>query len=569
MQKIEIKIEGMTCAGCARRVTEALERVPAVEAAHVGDWQRGRAEATLREDIDAAELVGAVEGAGYGAAVNAVRSEKADTPVPVEDGEAPEGDGEGPGADVYDLIVVGGGSAAFAAAIKTSELGGRAAIVNAGPAAGGLPIGGTCVNVGCVPSKTMIRAGEAVHRAQDTSFDGISVSGEVTDFGAVTRQTQALVGDLRQGKYVNVVKDDPNITIVQGRARLASATAVEVADRTLRAKNILIATGARTYVPEIPGLQDVDHLTNEDLYWQEERPEHLIVLGGRYIALENAQAFARLGSRVTILQRSPRILPTEAADVTDALTGYLRAEGIDVRTGVTTQAVRWEGGEVVAEVLTGGEAETIRGSHLFLATGRQANTEDLGLEALGIETDRRGFLQVDETLRTSVPTIFGAGDVLGEEMFVYTAAYEGSLAAQNARQGEHRARDYTALPWAVFTDPQVAGVGLDEVQAAEAGIDFEVSRLPLDQVPRSVVARDTRGFIKLLRDRETDRLVGARILTPEGAELLMEVTLAIKYGITVRDLTETFHPYLTLSEGIKLAAITFGKDVKKLSCCAA
>jgi mercuric reductase len=172
-------------------------------------------------------------------------------------------------------------------------------------------------------------------------------------------------------------------------------------------------------------------------------------------------------------------------------------------------------------------------------------------------------------LRTTAPTIFGAGDVLGEEMFVYTAAYEGSLAAQNAVQGDHRRRDYTALPWVVFTDPQVAGVGLDETQAAEAGIDFDISKLPLGEVSRSLAARDTRGFIKLIRDRATDRLIGARILAPEGAELLMEVTLAIKHGITVRELTETFHPYLTLSEGIKLAAITFDKDVKKLSCCAA
>ncbi len=467
-----------------------------------------------------------------------------------------------------DLVVVGGGSAAFAAAVKVSELGGRAAIVHAGPNAGGLPIGGTCVNVGCIPSKTMIRAGEAVHRARATPFDGMRLAGEVTDFGAVTRQTQALVEDLRQSKYVDVVADDPRMEMVEGRARLASATTIEVEGRTLRAKSILIATGARTYVPDIPGLREVDYLTNEELYRLGKRPEHLLVLGGRYVALENAQAFARLGSRVTILQRSPRILPTEASDLTDALTGFLRDEGIDVRTGVTTNDVRREGEEIVVDVLIDGMAEAVRGSHLLLATGRQANTEDLNLAALGIETKQRGFLKVDESLRATVPTVFGAGDVLGEHMFVYTAAYEGSLAAQNAFQQVHLKRDYAALPWVVFTDPQVAGVGLDERQAATAGIDFEVSKLPLDQVPRSLAARDTRGFIKLIRDRGSDRLVGARILATEGAELLMEATLAIRHGITIRDLAETFHPYLTLSEGIKIAAIAFGKDVKKLSCCA-
>ncbi len=479
-----------------------------------------------------------------------------------------ERDGKTPGADMYDLVVVGGGSAAFAAALKVSELDRRAAIVNAGLSDGGLPIGGTCVNVGCIPSKTMIRAAEAVHRARATPFDGVRVAGDVTDFGAVTRQTQALVDELRQSKYVDVIRDDPRVEVVKGRARLASTAIVEIDGRTLHAANILIATGARTHVPDIPGIRNVDYLTNEELYRLEERPMHLLVLGGRYIALESAQAFGRLGSRVTVLQRSPRILPTEAADLTDALSGYLRAEGIDIRTGVTTKSVRREAGEIVVDVLIDGEPETVRGSHLLLATGRQANTEMLSLGALGIETDRRGFLKVDESLRTSVPTVFGAGDVLGEHMFVYTAAYEGSLAAENAVRNYHLKRDYSALPWVIFTDPQVAGVGLDERQAAEAGVDFDVAKLPLDQVPRSLAARDTRGFIKFIRDRETDRLVGARILAPEGAELLMEATLAIKHGITVRELTETFHPYLTLSEGIKIAAITFSKDAKKLSCCA-
>ena len=559
---IDLTIEGMTCTRCAKHVSEALDRLPAVVSAHVGDWRRGRAEVELAEDIDPAELVGAVEGAGYRAAVQTERSTE-------QGGSSSEPGGSAPGSDAYDLVIVGGGSAAFAAAVKTSELGGRAVIVNAGPEAEGLPVGGTCVNVGCVPSKTMIRAAEAVHRAQRTAFEGLCVSGEVTDFSAVTRQTQALVQDLRRHKYMDVVKDDSNITLIEGRARLRSAQVVEVGDRTLRAKKVLIATGARTFVPDIPGLEETGYLTNEELYRLEERPEHLIVLGGRYVALENAQAFARLGSRVTMLQRSPRILPTEEADVTDALTGYLREDGIDIRTGVTTKAVRRENGGIAVDVLIDGEQEIVRGSHLFLATGRRANTEGLGLEALGIETVRHGFLRVDETLRTNVPTVFGAGDVLGEQMFVYTAAYEGSLAAQNAVQNFHLRRDYAALPWVVFTDPQVAGVGLDERQAAEAGIDFEVAKLPLYEVPRSLAARDTRGFIKLIRDRETDRLVGARILAPEGSELLMEAALAMKYGITTEELAGLFHPYLTLSEGIKLAALTFRKDIGKLSCCAA
>ncbi|MFQ5569523.1 MAG: mercury(II) reductase [Rhodothermales bacterium] len=554
---LELDIEGMTCGSCARHATEALEAVPGVEQARIDDWRTGRATVRGTNGIDHDGLVSAIARAGYQARVLAERPAQPHHPVP------PSSE-SGDSAGVYDLVVIGGGSASFAAAIKASELGGRVAIVN-----DGLPIGGTCVNVGCVPSKTMIRAAEAHHRSAHHSFEGITSQSEVTDFAAVTRQTQALVAELRQKKYVDVVADDPNITIIQGRASLASEHLVEVNGQRLNAKNILIATGARTFVPDIPGLDEVGYLTNETVYRLEEQLEHLIVLGGRYIALENAQLFARLGSKVTVLQRSARILPTEAADMTDALTGYLSEEGIDVRTGVAIDSVRHEGDEVVVETRIDGTVHTFRGSHLLLATGRQGNTEGLGLEALGIRTDQRGYLPVDETLRTAVPTIFGAGDVLGEQQFVYTAAYEGNLAAANALGRDFARRDYRALPWVVFTDPQVAGVGMDETQAETTGIDFEVSKLNLDQVPRAIAARDTRGFIKLLRDRTTDRLIGARILAPEGSELLMEVALAIKYGITIQELVAQFHPYLTLSEGIKLAAITFGKDIKKLSCCAA
>lgn len=592
---IQLSIEGMTCDRCATRVTEALERVPGVASAHVPGWQSGRAEVEIEGDVGATELVGAVEGAGYRANIQTTQAPGEGEPDSgaVEGYGAPLGgaaqrdhedqrvssssprarsgsSAEGVGPDAYDLVVIGGGSAAFAAAIKTSELGGQAVIVNAGPETGGLPTGGTCVNVGCVPSKATIRAAEAVHRAQRVPFDGVRTSGEVADFGAVMRQVQALVGSLRQEKYVDVVKDDPNVTLIKGRARLSDAHTVEVGGGpTLRARNVLVATGARTFVPAIPGLEDADYLTNEDLYRLEERPDHLVVLGGRFVSLENAQAFARLGTRVTVLQRSERILPDEAGDLTDALTGFLRDDGVDVRTGVMTRAVRREGDDIVVEITVGGRKDEVRGSHFFLATGRRGNTEGLGLEALGIRTDRRGFLAVDQTLRTAVPTVFGAGDVLGDKMFVYTAAYEGSLAAQNARQGFHLRRDYAALPWVVFTDPQVAGVGLDERQAAESGIDADVATLPLSQVPRSVAARDTRGFVRLVRDRQTDRIVGARVLAPEGAELLMEVALAIRYGITAQQLSEAFHPYLTLSEAIKLAALAFRKDIGKLSCCAA
>jgi len=463
------------------------------------------------------------------------------------------------------LLIVGGGGAAFAAALKASGLGARATIIN-----DGLPMGGTCVNVGCVPSKTLLRAAEALHRAQAPgAFAGIKTMGKLTDFGAVMRQKRELVEALRQAKYADVIGDDPNIRFVHGRGRLIDARTVEVNGERLSGDAVLLCTGARPAVPEIPGLANVPFLTNESAFELAELPESLLVLGGRYIALECAQIFSRLGSRVTVLQRSARILPTESSTLTDELTAQMKAEGLGIVTGVAIQRVFTEGAGIAVEAVVDGKREIFHASRLLVATGRTPNSDGLGLEKAGVKVDAQGFISADVHLATTVPGIYAAGDVIGEPMFVYSAAYEGALAAENALTGASRQRDYTALSWVVFTDPQVAGVGLDLAQAIAAGHDAEASTLPLSQVPRAIAARDTRGFIQLIRDRKTDRLLGARILAPEGGELLMEAALAIRHGITVRELVAAFHPYLTLSEGIKLAALSFGKDVKKLSCCAA
>jgi len=414
----------------------------------------------------------------------------------------------------------------------------------------------------------MIRAAEAHHRSANHNFDGIESESHVSDFGAIARQTQELVNEMRQKKYLDVVADDPNITIIDGKASIRDSHSVQAGGCIYDAKNILIATGASTFVPPIPGINDVSYLTNDTLYSLSKLPKKLIVLGGGFIALENAQMFARLGADVTILQRSEQLLKSESEDISSALGEFLKGDGVDVKTGVTVETVRTVSGSIQVDFLISDVMSTIEGTHILIATGRKGNTNGLGLNKLGIETDNEGFLVVDETLRTNDANIFGAGDVIGEHQFVYAAAYEGSLSAENALQTIRNERDYSALPWVVFTDPQLAGVGIDEQDAEQAGIDYEVTRLDLKHVPRALAARDTRGFIKLIRDTKTDLLLGARILAPEGSELLMEVALAIKYGITVEQIKSTFHPYLTLSEGIKLAAISFGKDVEKLSCCA-
>jgi len=460
-----------------------------------------------------------------------------------------------------DLIIIGGGSAAFAGALKGVELGAAVAMINDGL------IGGTCVNVGCVPSKTLIRAAEAHHRTFH-DFNGIKTQSKLIDYKAVIAQKDQLVGDLRQKKYIDIIKGRSEVEYIAGRASMIDAHTVEVQGRKIQGGKILIATGSAPHIPPIPCLAEAGVMTSTEAFAMTELPEKLIVLGGRYIALEIAQMFSRLGSEVTILQRSPRILPDEAPELTEALTDYLTEEGITIQTNVALKSARREGNEIILSTEINGSNHTFHSPHVIASMGRRANTNHLGFENIGVKVRQNREMEVGETLESTVNGIFGAGDVIGAPQFVYTAAYEGSLAVENALMGQRKKRDYRALPWVIFTDPQVAGVGLNEQQAILAGIDAHAVTLSMGQVPRALAARDMRGLITLIRDRGTDQLVGGRILAPEGGELTMEISLAIKYGITATELAETLHPYLTSSEAIKLAALTFRKPVDQLSCCA-
>jgi mercuric reductase len=544
IQTLKLKISGMTCEHCAKTIEKRVSEFEGVISKLVSFSEKKGEFQFDSEKISASDIINAINSTEQYRVVGIIK----------------DGDDE---QTQYNLIIIGGGSAAFSAAIKASELGKKVLMINEG-----LPIGGTCVNVGCVPSKTLIRTAEQVHIANHPNFSGIKPVNNKIDFKEIIRQKTELVERLRQHKYIDVLKDDSNVTILKSFAKLIDKNTVEADNKKFTAENILIATGSSTYIPDLPGLNETGYLTNETLYELEELPEHLIVIGGRYIALENAQLFARLGSKVTVLQRSNKILPDEMPDITETLKEYLEEEGIKIKTGVKIKSIDKKNGKITINAFVKDEDEVIEGTHIFIATGRKGNTKGLGLEELGIELHKNSFIKTNEFLQTSIPNIYAAGDVTGEYLFVYAAAYEGSLAVQNMFSENKTQKDYSVFPWVIFTDPQVAGVGMDENLAYENKIDYEVSTIQLKDVPRSLAARNTKGFIKLIRNKQTDKLIGARILASEGSELLMEVSLAIKYGITVNELKQMFHPYLTLSEGIKLAAISFEKDVSKLSCCA-
>ncbi len=465
----------------------------------------------------------------------------------------------------FDLVVVGHGAAAFAATIKASELGVRVAMVgrNATP---GTVIGGTCVNVGCVPSKRLLAAGEA-YRYPNRNFDTVQIGDRSIDFGETVREKEALVRMLRLQKYVEVVKNLPNVTYYNEKASFLSEGELRAGRRTLRAKSFVIATGASTKVPRIDGIEDAGYLTNEEALSNKRRPESMVVIGGGPLGLEFAQMYSHLGTMIVLLQRRDRILPREEPEISEALRKYLEAEGMEILTNAEVRSVGKKGPYKVVEARVDNETRTLRSEALLVATGRQPNTSDLNLAVAGVETDGEGFVVVDDETRTSNPRIYAAGDVCGEPMLETTAAKEGAIAAENALTGSHKKIDYDSVPHAVFTYPQVASVGLTDQRAIELGYKCSCKTLYFDAVPKALIMNDTRGLIKMVVDAETKRVLGVHILAPYAADLIHAPVFAVKKRLTIDDLIDTVFNFPTLSESIKLVAQTFYKDVTKLSCC--
>ena len=349
---------------------------------------------------------------------------------------------------------------------------------------------------------------------------------------------------------------------------------MQVGEQEVRASKIVIATGTSPAVPPIPGLADADAdaLDSTTAMELKELPSSMVVIGGGAIGLELGQAFARFGVRVIVLEALERLVPNEDPEISEVLTSSLRAEGLEIHTGVRVTDVARNGEGLIVRVTNGSLSGEIPTERVLVSTGREPNTIDLGLEAAGVETDEKGFVRVDDYMRTSNPNIFAAGDVTGGPGYVYVAAYTGGLAAQAALaevSGEEPiSADLSATPRVTFTDPQVAAVGMTEEEARAAGLTPKVTSLSVDHLPRAVVSQRRAGIIKLIADAKTDVLLGAHIVAPNAGDIIGEAVLAIRFGLRVQEIVSTMHPYLTWSEGIKLAGQTFTKDVAKLSCCA-
>lgn len=470
-------------------------------------------------------------------------------------------DGNAPPENLH-IAVIGSGGAAMAGALKAAEQGARVTLIERAT------IGGTCVNVGCVPSKIMIRAAHIAHLRRQSPFDaGLPPAPPSILRERLLAQQQARVEALRGAKYEDILEDNQAISVLHGEARFKDGRTVLVdtgdAERAVRFDRCLIATGARPALPPLAGLGATPYWTSTEALASSTIPARLAVIGSSAVALELAQAFARLGSQVTILARRT-LLTREDPAIGEALAVVFREEGIEVLEHTQASRVAHTGDEFV---LTVGRSE-VRADRLLVATGRTPNTGTLALEHAGVALDAGGAIVVDRAMRTSARDIYAAGDCTDQPQYVYVAAAAGTRAAVNMTGGD-AALDLSTMARVVFTDPQVATVGLSETEAQLQGIESDARTLTLDDVPRALANFDTRGFIKLVVEQGSGRLIGAQAVAAEAGELIQSAALAMRARMTAQDLADQLFPYLTMVEGLKLAAQTFTKDVRQLSCCAA
>lgn len=572
--KVELKVAGMTCLECAQNIEKALLSVRGVEQAEVS-YPTKRGTVIASDQVELGELLAAVERTGYQAEI--VPGDGATTEPtgsPATDSGTDQGRLVEPtrpaaltadGFD-FDLLIIGSGGAGMAAAIRASELGATAAVVERADV-----VGGTCVNVGCIPSKYLIEAAHHLHTTR-TSFPGITPCEPQVAWLEVMRRKREIVDSLRQEKYLSVLDGYEGVDLLRGQAELLGGGRVRTGGREVSARKIVIATGTRPAMPPIPGLQESGALDSTTAMEIKALPQSIIVIGGGTIGLELGQAFARFGVHVIVVEAMNRILPNEDPDISAALEAALRGEGIEVHTGVRIAGAERSEDGYTLHVQDGSLRGTLKAEHVLVATGRRPNTEGLGLETSGVQTDERGFIVVDEQMRTSNPHVFAAGDVVGGPGFVYVAALGGGIAAQAALSEITREEpipiNLAATPRVTFTDPQVASVGMTEEEARAAGLSPKVTSLALEHLPRAIVSGQTSGLVKLVADVASDRLLGAHIVCANAGDVIGEAVLAVRFGLQVQEVVSTLHPYLTWTEGLKLAAQTFTKDVAKLSCCA-
>ncbi len=476
----------------------------------------------------------------------------------------------------YDLLILGSGSTAFAAAIAANELGKTAVMTEL------RTVGGTCVNRSCLPSKNLIEAARLLHDARKPRYPGLTGQALGLDFGRLIAQKDAVIAGYREKKYLSIFDPGGRVAIEHGRVRFRDPHTVEVegpeGTKQITGGQVLVALGSAPVIPEIAGLQDVPYLTSDLLTSGEdleltELPESLIVIGGGYIAVELGQMFSRFGSQVTILERGERLLRAYEPEIGLALADILGEEGLTVHTGAQVIRVRRDRVGVVVTALVNGQQREISAARLLVTTGRRPNTTNVGLQEAGVRLDAVGAVIVDDYLRTSVPHIWAAGDVIGtqrdSQMATPVGARDGGIVAHNALSEKALRRvDHRVIPRAVFTDPQIGVVGMTDEEAVAAGHRCWCNTVPMELVPRAGAIRDTRGVIKMVADADTHEVLGVSMLGAQAAEVIHEAAMGMRFHATIDDFIDLLHVYPTMAKALKIVAISRYKDPTRLSCCA-
>jgi pyruvate/2-oxoglutarate dehydrogenase complex dihydrolipoamide dehydrogenase (E3) component/uncharacterized membrane protein YdjX (TVP38/TMEM64 family) len=455
------------------------------------------------------------------------------------------------------MVVIGAGSAGLVAALIAATVRARVTLIERHR------MGGDCLNTGCVPSKALIRSARIADYLRRAPEFGLQAASVGVDFRQVMERVQAVVKTIEPHDSVERFTS-LGVDCVHGDARILSPWEVEVEGRRISARHIVIATGARPRVPELPGLAELDYLTSDTVWEIRERPGRLLVIGGGPIGCELAQAFQRLGSQVTLVTHASRIMPREDADVAEAVLTGFRSGGMVVHTDWEPRSFRREAGAQYASFHTAEGPRELVFDRLLLAVGRDANVEGLGLEALGITLTSAGTVAVDEYLRTPIPTIYACGDVAGPYLFTHMASHQAWYAAVNALFGRFRRFkvDYSIVPWATFTDPEVARVGLNEDEARARGVAVEITRYDIGDLDRAIADGEARGFLKVLTASGSDRILGVTIVGYHAAELLPEFVLAMKHGLGLGKILATIHVYPTLGESSRFLASEWRKARK-------
>ena len=444
-------------------------------------------------------------------------------------------------AERFDAVIVGGGQAGPSLAVRLAGAGQRVALVER------RHLGGTCINTGCRPTKALIASARVAAMARRAADYGVGTGRVTVDMAAVHARVAGIVADGRRG-LEDWLGGTPGVTLVTGHARLTGPATLRIGDRELSAERIFLNVGARPARPDLPGVDDVPTLDNETLLALDTLPRHLVVVGGGYIGLEFAQAFRRLGAAVTVVEKGPRLIGREDADVSEAIRGILEADGVTVRTG--SECIRFapDRGDVQVGLSCEDGAPEATGSHVLLAMGRRPNTDDLGLDAAGVETDARGFIRVDDRLGTSTPGIWALGECNGRGAFTHTAYNDYEIVAANLLDGADRKVTDRLPAYALFTDPPLGRCGMTEAEARASGRRVLVGRRPMTRVSRAVERGETQGFLKVLADADSREILGAALLGIEGDEAVHAVLDLMYARAPVETLLGAVHIHPTVGE---------------------